>query len=159
MGASLGRCARSGLTPAVTGFWTGRNFLSKAAQHLDEAYHRTAENLPRNAAVSIDPAKTASGSDALDISNLDRMEEPESLEQLRDTLAAMMPRVDLPDLLLEVQQRTGFVSEFDHVAEGGHRVRDLDESVCAVLLAEACNVGLEPLVDPGDPALTRDRLS
>jgi hypothetical protein len=31
--------------------------------------------------------------------------------------------------------------------------------VCAVLLAEACNVGLEPLVRPEFPALTRARLA
>jgi TnpA family transposase len=68
--------------------------------------------------------------------------------------------VDLPDLLLEVHAKTGFANEFDHVAEGGGaRVEDLHKSVCAVLLAEACNVGLEPLVDPSDPTLTRSRLS
>lgn len=151
--------ARPGVLHALDLSSNPEDYLSKAAEHLDEAYRRTAENLPHNVAVSIDPSRTTQGADALDISNLDRLEEPESLEHLRDTLAAMMPRVDLPDLLLEVQQRTGLADEFDHVAEGGHRVRDLPKSVCAVLLAEACNVGLEPLVDPGDPALTRDRLS
>jgi hypothetical protein len=61
---------------------------------------------------------------------------------LRGTLAAMLPRVDLPELLLEVHGRTGFADAFTHVAEGGHRVRDLPKSVCAALLAEALNVGL-----------------
>ncbi len=97
---------------------------------------------------------------SLDIARLDRLEEPASLEELRSTLGAMIPRVDLPDLLLEVHAKTGFAGEFDHVAEGGGaRVKDLQRSVCAVLLAEACNIGLEPLVDPSDPALTRSRLS
>ena len=36
---------------------------------------------------------------------------------------------------------------------------DLAISVCAVLVAEACNIGLEPLVRPDVPALTRSRLS
>ncbi len=35
----------------------------------------------------------------------------------------------------------------------------LETSVCAVLLAEACNVGLEPMVRADIPALTRSRLS
>jgi len=96
---------------------------------------------------------------SLGVARLDRLEEPASLIGLREDLGATMPRVDLPDLLLEVHARTGFAKEFDHVAEGGHRVFDLHKSVCAVLLAEACNVGLEPLVDPSDPALTRSRLS
>ena len=36
---------------------------------------------------------------------------------------------------------------------------DLGVSLCAVLVAEACNIGLEPVVQPGSPALTRGRLS
>lgn len=151
--------ARPGVLHALGLSSEPEEYLRKAAEHLDEAYRRTAENLPRNAAVRIDPAKTLQGSDALDISNLDRLEEPESLERLRKSLGATVPVVDLPDLMLEVQERSGFAEEFDHVSEGGIRVKDLHKSVCAVLLAEACNVGLEPLVDSGDPALTRDRLS
>jgi hypothetical protein len=38
-------------------------------------------------------------------------------------------------------------------------VSDLPLSICAVLVAEACNIGLEPLVQPDIPALTRDRLA
>jgi TnpA family transposase len=129
--------------------------LEEVGALLDEAYRRVAEGLPGNAAVSV-------GADgvSLDISRLDGLEEPASLVGLRKELGAMLPRVDLPDLLLETHERTGFADEFDHVAEGGGaRVEDLHRSACAVLLAEACNVGLEPLVDPSDPALTRGRLS
>lgn len=113
--------------------------------------------MPENADVTIN--KEANGKDSLDISHLDELEEPTSLIDLRDTLGRMLPRVDLPELLLEMHKRTGFADAFTHVAEGGHRVEDLKESVCAVLIAEACNVGLEPLVEPGNPALTRSRLS
>ncbi len=35
----------------------------------------------------------------------------------------------------------------------------MTSSVCAVLLAEACNSGLEPLIRNENPALTRDRLT
>ena len=114
-----------------------------------------ADNLPHNAAVNLGPEGVS-----LDVARLDRLEEPASLEVLRDILGATIPRVDLPGLLLEMHAKTGFADEFDHVAEGGGaRVEDLHRSVCAVLLAEACNLGLEPLVDPSDPALTRSRLS
>lgn len=60
---------------------------------------------------------------------------------------------------MEMHQRTGFADTFTHVAEGGSRVENLPKSVCAVLVAEACNIGLEPLIKPDDPALTRSRLS
>jgi len=53
---------------------------------------------------------------------------------------------------------TGFAGAFTHISEGDARVQDLTTSLCAVLLAEACNIGLEPLIRPDIPALTRGRL-
>jgi len=62
-------------------------------------------------------------------------------------------------VLLEVAGWTGFLSEFTHVSESVARAEDLGVSICAVLVAEACNIGLEPVVRVGTPALTRARLS
>jgi len=39
------------------------------------------------------------------------------------------------------------------------RAGDLAVSICAVLIAEACNIGMEPLVRNDVPALRRSRLS
>src|SRR6201999_2357431 len=74
-------------------------------------------------------------------------------------VAARLPHLDLTEVLLEVLALTHFAREFPPVSEGDARVGDLDLSLCAVLLAEACNIGLEPLVRPDVPALTRGRLS
>lgn len=71
----------------------------------------------------------------------------------------MMPKVDLPEVLLEMSATTGFAEAFTHISAGDVRLPDLHVSVCAVLLAEACNLSLESLVDEDRPALTRDRLS
>jgi len=38
-------------------------------------------------------------------------------------------------------------------------MKNLDMSICAVLMAEACNIGHEPLIRSDEPALSRDRLS
>ena len=56
-------------------------------------------------------------------------------------MTARLPRVDLTEVLLEVRAWTNFTTEFRHVSEGDARVGDLDLSLCAVLLAEACNIG------------------
>ncbi len=136
-------------------------YIGELERRLDEAYRRTADHAPRNAALRM--VLNARGSEALDIASLDKLEEPDSLVELRKKLTAMLPRIDLPELLLEVHQSTGFAGEFTHIGEGstggGARVEDLHKSVCAVLIAEACNVGLEALVKPDDPALTKSRLS
>ena len=90
---------------------------------------------------------------------LDKLEEPASLVALKAAVAARLPRVDLPELLLEMHARTGFADGFTHASEGGARAGDVATSVCAVLLAEACNTGFEPLIRRDKPALRRSRLS
>jgi TnpA family transposase len=70
-----------------------------------------------------------------------------------------MPRVELPELLLEVEAWTGFAGAFTHASEGAARAEGMTLSVCAALVAEACNVGLRPLAQAGTPALTVRRLS
>jgi hypothetical protein len=71
----------------------------------------------------------------------------------------LLPRVDLPDVLLEVAERTGFLTEFTYISEDAARAEDLGVSICAVLVAEACNIGLEPVVQARNPALSRARVS
>src|SRR5437016_9423603 len=83
------------------------------------------------------------GQDRLVVSGLDKIDEPASLIELRGLVHALLPRVDLPELLLEVNAWTGFASQFTHLSEGTARVENLPISICAVLLAEACNIGLE----------------
>jgi TnpA family transposase len=130
--------------------------LNALAKQLETAYQRTATNFPTNEAVRVEQVD---GRDTLTVTGLDKLDEPPSLLALRDQVQALLPRVDLPEVLLEIHARTGFANEFTHISEGAARVADLPVSLCAVLLAEACNIGLEPVVRSDVPALTRSRLS
>jgi TnpA family transposase len=130
--------------------------LKELRQQLNEAYQRTAQNFPDNEAVRIELKK---GRETLTITNLNKLEEPASLLALKSQVTALLPRVDLPEAILEIHARTGFLDEFSHISEGGIRVVDLATSLCAVLIASACNIGLRPLVRSDIPALTRNRLS
>src|SRR2546427_3987374 len=82
-----------------------------------------------------------------------------SLVQLRRLVGGMLPRVDISDAVLEVHSWTGCCDEYTHISEARARMEDLPISVAAVLVAEACNIGLRTVVKPSVPALTRDRLS
>ena len=135
---------------------TAAGELQQLACQLDEAFRRTAENLPTNTAVSLDPQN---GRETLTLSGLDKLEDPPSLVALRQEVEARLPRVDLPGILLEIYARTGFADEFVHISESGARVKDLPISICAVLMGEACNIGLDPLTRPDIAALTSGRLS
>ena len=115
-----------------------------------------AARLPNNPAVRFE---RIDGKDELIVSPLDTVEEPASLVARRTAIAGRWPRVDLPEILLEIAARTDVAVAFTHVSERAARVTDLGVSVCAVLLAEACNTGLEPLVRHETQRLRRDRLS
>jgi TnpA family transposase len=143
-------CRTLGRSPTAAGE------LESLGKQLDDAYRRTAKNLPTNSAVTIERDGRR---DVLTLTPLDKLDEPSSLVKLRGGVIARLPHVDLTEILLEVLAWTNFAAEFRHVSEGDARVGDLDLSLCAVLLAEACNIGLEPLVHPDVPALTRGRLS
>ncbi|EMQ96642.1 transposase Tn3 [Paeniglutamicibacter gangotriensis Lz1y] len=127
--------------------------LQGVRHRLDARYRAAAGQLAGHPAVRIDDAGK------VHLSPLEAKTIPESLAQLRGLVSGMLPRVDLPDVLLEVHSWTGFLSEFSHVSEASARMGRLDVSVAAILVAEACNVGLTPVVKDGHPALTRGRLS
>ncbi|MEU1212536.1 Tn3 family transposase [Streptomyces sp. NPDC005790] len=69
-----------------------------------------------------------------------------------------MPAVDLPEMVLEVNSWTPFLTDFTHVSEASSRMDDLSLSMAAGLTAEATDVGVEPIVHDGVDALSRDRL-
>ena len=93
------------------------------------------------------------------VDHLDALDEPDSLVGCATTAQAMLPRVDLPELLLEVHAWTGFLDAYTHLADVSTRIEDLAVCVAALLVAEACNVGLTPVIKPGETALTRARLA
>ena len=131
--------------------------MENLRQQLDEAYRRTSLRLPGNTAVRL--FTNAKGRDTLSLAALDKLEEPPELIVLRQKVMELLPQVELPEVLLEVQAWTGFADEFTHISENNARVENLSLSVCATLLAEACNIGLAPLIRRDSAALTRARLS
>ena len=130
--------------------------LNALAAELDSTYRAVAARLPNNPAVRFE---TDGDKQELVLSLLDKLDEPATLISLREKVAGMLPRVDLPELILEIAAQTGFTDAFTHLSERSARASDLHISLCAVLMAEACNTGLEPLIRGDVPALKRDRLS
>ncbi|MEM9596294.1 MAG: transposase, partial [Acidobacteriota bacterium] len=58
----------------------------------------------------------------------------------------------------EVAEWTGYMGAFQSVTGGGSRLEDLEVSVAALLVAQACNTGLTPVTSTTFSPLTRDRL-
>lgn len=130
--------------------------LAALTMELDSTYRAVLARLPDNPAVRFE---FVADKHDLVLGRLEKTDDPASLAALRSKVLGMLPRVDLPDLLLEIAARTGFTAAFTHISERTARAADLQVSLCAVLMAEACNTGPEPLIRDDAPALKRDRLS
>jgi TnpA family transposase len=122
---------------------------------LDDSFKDVVKNWNKNKSVRID---MVNGQEKIILDRLDKLVEPESLILLRKRIESLLPNTDLPSLLMEIAQITKFTEQFTHISQSNSRIKDLDISICAVLIANACNIGLKPLVQKGIPALEYDRL-
>ena len=135
---------------------TADSFIDLLRAEVDASYHQTADRFDENDALRIEEIDDQ---EKFVLEPLEAERDRPSLVRLREQVDALMPRIDLPDVLLEVDAWTNYTDEFTHISEGRSRVEHVATSICAVLLAEACNIGLEPVVRRGSSALARDRLS
>ena len=62
-------------------------------------------------------------------------------------VAARLPQVHLPALLIEVDRDTGFIEEFTHAGGAQPRNPDLTRNLYASLIAYACNLGYAGMAD------------
>jgi Domain of unknown function (DUF4158) len=104
---------------------TADQALAMLTTQLDTAYRQALTHLPSNTAVRFEGPP---GREELMVSNLDKLEEPPSLVDLREHVAARLPRVDLPEVLLEVHAWTGFAHEFVHISAPNARVSNVLDS-------------------------------
>jgi len=128
-----------------------REHLRELAELVGDAYTQVAAGLADNPEVSIRNGR-------LHISRLEAAPPPEGFSAVHDAVAALLPRIDYPELLLETHAKTGMFDGMGHVTGSHLRRDDLDISLAALLVARSCNVGLVPVVKPGIPALTEGRL-
>jgi hypothetical protein len=122
--------------------------LAELASTLGRAYRSVAAGMAATA-VTVD----AEGK--LHVTALEAIPDPPSLVELRRMVDAMLPRVGVPEAILEVMS---FAGAFTPVSGGRSRLSDLHVSLAACLTAQAHNISLEEVADARVPALTRDRL-
>ncbi|MGH1349024.1 MAG: Tn3 family transposase [Nannocystales bacterium] len=127
--------------------------LNALSSRLDEAYRIVGEQLEDDGGVTVDE------DGQLRFEALAAESEPPSLIALRAAVKRMLPQVELPEVLLEVAMWTGFHQAFTPLGESASRVKDLELSIAALLVAQACNIGFRPVAKEGVSALSRARLS
>ncbi len=127
--------------------------LDELTATVDSAWRAAAGGIVPDGPVSVD----ADG--RLHLAKDDALDEPPSLVDLRARTTAMLPEVDLPEMILELMALyPAFPAAFTSISGGTSRLADLHVSVAALLSAHSLNVGLGPVI-AGTDALTRDRLA
>lgn len=134
----------------------GAEEIGRLVDTLDTTFRRIATGADQNSGLRFEMVQ---GKRRIVVSRLDRMTEPDSLIRLRTQVHRLMPKAGIPDILLEVMRRTGFSNAFTHLSERPARTDHFESSLCAVLVAQGCNIGFEPIVRDDQPALKRSRLS
>lgn len=129
--------------------------LAPLAGALDRAYRETASHWVGNDAVHL---RSSPGGSELLFHPHDRAPDPKARRDVQRRVSRLLPRPTLSDLLLEVNRWTGFADGFSVAGDTPSRLADLAVSVCAVLIAQACNIGIAAVVNPTRPGLSRDRL-
>jgi TnpA family transposase len=127
--------------------------LASHVTALDEALRYVGGRLAANADVRVDEAGR------IHVTSDKAIAEPPSLVDLRKRVAAMLPRVDIGEQILEVM---GWVPQFlkslTALSGGAARMADLNVTVAAALTGQALNIGYGPVSSPGVPALERRRI-
>lgn len=106
--------------------------LAEQEAALDAAWKELALRIgsaPGAGSVHVEEGKD--GRAQIRVDKLDRLEDPPSLVALRELTARMMPQIDLPELLLEIHARIGYLSEFTHASGGEARMDEAGLSLAA----------------------------
>lgn len=130
--------------------------IDHLAEHLDRAYRRVSDGIEDHPGLRLE---VVDGVLTPKVAPLEAMPEPGSLKLLTRQAESRLPDIDFSELLLEVNACTSFVDEIARSGENQPRAADIEVSICAVLVAQACNIGLKAVAQANHPALSLSRLA
>ena len=135
--------------------------IERLDRGLNGTYKMVVKNLPNNQGLTF---KRINDVMTPVLTEFDALPEPETLIELGKEIQSRLPEINLTELLLEINTRTGFAREMlshSTLAFGTtpQDTVDLETSLIAVLVTEACNIGLSAVADQKNPALRDSRLA
>ncbi|MDN6125720.1 MAG: Tn3 family transposase [Lactiplantibacillus plantarum] len=134
---------------------TGSAAVEMLETDLNLSYQETLKNWPDSAMARIEQV---GGHDKIVVAKLRKTREHKDEAAFRNRVRRLIPKIDLSDLLLEMNQQLQLTHCFTHLNAGETKMKHVDISILAVLLAEACNIGLSPVAKKTDRNLKHDRL-
>ncbi|MGC0342760.1 Tn3 family transposase [Streptomyces sp. SLBN-8D4] len=123
-------------------------YLDRAGRSLHAGLVRVASRMPEGAQITL-------GSGDLVLPK-GRPPRPSSLSR---QVEKMLPKVELPQVVLDVLSRTGGIAAFTTRNGNPSPYPEFELSVAAVMVAYGCNIGLEAVANEEKDALKLDRLT
>ncbi|MFQ6116107.1 MAG: Tn3 family transposase [bacterium] len=117
-----------------------RKFLSNLEQFFLELSTQVDDNFPTNPWAEIVDGE-------LKVKRVEVVEIPDEVEQVKKLITSALPRVKLPDLLIEVDQWTHFTRHFTYFSGQESRTKDLQKCLFANFIGQGCNIGLVNMAD------------
>jgi len=120
-------------------------YLKQVEERLDATLEQVADGWNDNAFARIEENR-------LVLSRDEKVEVPASARALRQAAVDLLPRMKLPDILIEVNRWVNYRASFTHPNDAQRRpseARDtqLDASLFAVMLAQGCNLPLTTMAE------------
>lgn len=131
---------------------TAEELSIRLKDDLDLSYKEALSRWPTSKMARIE------NEERLVVSRLKKSYERKEDKAFRRRILQLLPKIDLSDLLLEVNQQLMLTKSFNHLSDKETKMKDLDISLLAVLLSEACNIGFSPVSKEGFDSLKYDRL-
>ena len=121
---------------------------AEALTLANDELHAALADLEAQLARGGGPGEVRLGADGeLVIPPLTAEDVPAEAEALRDELGAMLPRVPIASVLVEVDARTGFTDHLVHAGGKVARPPELKRNLLYVIIAEATNMGLGAMAE------------
>lgn len=118
----------------------GAEHLRACRQEMEHTMNRLKITVSRGGKVQVQENKLVFSRDDSD-------ELPESVKALGKEVSKRLPKVELTDLIVEVDRWTHFLSRLTHAAGSEPRTPDLRMHLYAAILAQATNIGPKRMAD------------
>jgi TnpA family transposase len=112
-------------------------YLSQLNEHLNEVTAAVDRRVPQNGALQIDHAK-----EKFHLAALKGKERPDAVKEAKDLIQARLKKIDLVDVLIDIDNETNFLRHFLHQG-GDSRLSPVvrRRNALAALIAIGCNIG------------------
>ncbi len=128
----------------LTGVHTdGAEHLAACRAEMENTMSRLQITVSRGGKVQLQEGKLLFGRD-------DAEELPESVKALGKEASGRLPKVELTDLIVEVDRWSGFLRQFTHAGGSEPRSPELRVHLYAAILAQATNIGPKRMADLAD---------